>query len=133
MSLCESISSIYLAVGGNLLTDFTIFLSVLARALGAQSFGTTFTAFVTSLAPAWVAIDHQFAMNALEPLSWIGCALVLVRIIQTENPKLWMAFGMLAGLGLENKYSMAVFAFAPSPRENSRSLSVTIAWPSDTA
>jgi hypothetical protein len=89
-----------------------LLVAALARALGAQSFGTTFAAFVTSFAPVWVAIDHQFAMNALEPLFWIGCALVLVRIVQTENPKLWMAFGMLAGLGLENKYSMAVFAFA---------------------
>jgi 4-amino-4-deoxy-L-arabinose transferase-like glycosyltransferase len=89
-----------------------LLVAALARALGAQSFGTAFAAFVTALAPVWLAIDHQFAMNALEPLFWIGCALVLVRIIQTENPKLWMIFGMLAGLGLENKYSMAVFAFA---------------------
>jgi 4-amino-4-deoxy-L-arabinose transferase-like glycosyltransferase len=89
-----------------------LLVAALARALGARSFGTTFAAFVTSLAPVWVAIDHQFAMNALEPLFWIGRALVVVRIVQTENPKLWMAFGMLAGLGLENKYSMAAFAFA---------------------
>jgi len=89
-----------------------LLVAALARALGARSFGTTFAAFVTSLAPVWFVNDHQFAMNALEPLFWIGCALVLVRMVQTENPKLWMAFGMLIGLGLENKYSMAVFAFA---------------------
>jgi|SRR5271165_2958137 len=89
-----------------------LLVAALARALGAQRFGITFAAFVTSLAPVWFVTDHQFAMNALEPLFWIGCALVLVRTIQTENPKLWIAFGMLTGLGLQNKYSIAVFAFA---------------------
>jgi 4-amino-4-deoxy-L-arabinose transferase-like glycosyltransferase len=51
-------------------------------------------------------------MNAFEPLFATGCAFVLLRMIKTRNPKLWLAFGVLAGLGLENKYSIAVFAFA---------------------
>jgi len=33
-------------------------------------------------------------------------------MIKTQNPKLWLAFGAVAGLGLENKYSISVFAFA---------------------
>jgi hypothetical protein len=33
-------------------------------------------------------------------------------MIHTQNPKLWLAFGAIAGLGLENKYSIAIFAFA---------------------
>ena len=89
-----------------------LLVAALARALGTQTFGTTLAAFVTSLVPVWLAIDHQFAMNAIEPLFWIGSAFVLVRMIQTENPKLWIVFGVLVGLGLENKYTMAVFAFA---------------------
>jgi 4-amino-4-deoxy-L-arabinose transferase-like glycosyltransferase len=49
-----------------------LLVAALARALGAQSFGTAFAAFVTALAPVWLAIDHQFAMNALEPCSGSG-------------------------------------------------------------
>jgi hypothetical protein len=60
----------------------------------------------------WWVIDHQFAMNTFEPLFWTGCAYVMVRMMHTENPKLWLRFGAVAGLGLENKYSIAVFAFA---------------------
>jgi len=48
-------------------------------------------------------------MNAFEPLFWMGCAYLLIRIIKTGNPKLWIWFGMLAGVGLENKYSMLIF------------------------
>src|ERR1700683_3615100 len=51
-------------------------------------------------------------MNAFEPLFWTGCAFLLVRMTNTGNSRLWLAFGAVAGLGLENKYSIAVFAFA---------------------
>jgi hypothetical protein len=48
-------------------------------------------------------------MNAFEPLFWTGCAFILVRIIKTGDQRLWLWFGLVAGLGLENKYSMAVY------------------------
>jgi hypothetical protein len=51
-------------------------------------------------------------MNAFEPLFWMGCAYILIRMIKTGNQKLWLAFGALAGVGLENKHSMLIFGFA---------------------
>ncbi len=42
----------------------------------------------------------------------MGCAAVVIRIIKTGNQKLWLWFGVIAGIGLENKYSMAVFGLA---------------------
>jgi Dolichyl-phosphate-mannose-protein mannosyltransferase len=33
-------------------------------------------------------------------------------MIKAQNPRLWLLFGAIAGLALENKYSIAVFAFA---------------------
>jgi Dolichyl-phosphate-mannose-protein mannosyltransferase len=83
-----------------------------ARELGAERFGTALAAALAATPGVWYVIDHQFAMNALEPLLWTGCAFVLLRMIKTGNPRLWLAFGAIAGLGLENKYSIAAFAFA---------------------
>lgn len=83
-----------------------------ARELGASRFGTAFAALLAVTSAVWFVIDHQFAMNALEPLFWTGCACALLRMIKTDNPKLWVVFGAIAGLGLENKYSIAVFGFA---------------------
>ena len=57
-------------------------------------------------------IDHQFAMNAFEPLFWGGLAYVVLRIIKTRNTKLWLVFGAIAGVGLLNKYSLIIFASA---------------------
>ena len=51
-------------------------------------------------------------MNSIEPLLWMGCALVLIRMIRTGNVRLWVWFGVLAGIGLENKHTMLVFGFA---------------------
>ena len=83
-----------------------------ARELGARRFGTALAALLAATPAVWWVIDHQFAMNALEPLFWIGCAYVVLRIIRTGNTKLWIVFGAVAGLGLENKYSIAIFAMA---------------------
>jgi Dolichyl-phosphate-mannose-protein mannosyltransferase len=51
-------------------------------------------------------------MNAFEALVWIACAYVLIRIIKTTNEKLWIWFGLLAGIGLENKHSMLIWGTA---------------------
>jgi hypothetical protein len=56
--------------------------------------------------------DHFFSMNSFEPLFWMGCAWLLIRIVRTGDARLWLWFGVVAGLGLENKYSMGLFGFA---------------------
>src|SRR5262250_1464881 len=89
-----------------------VLTAAFARELGARSFGIALAAALAAVPGVWWAEDHQFAMNAFEPALWLGCAYVLLRVINTENPKLWLAFGCIAGIGLENKYSIAVFAFA---------------------
>ena len=88
-----------------------VLIAAFARELGARRFGTVLAAMLGATPAVWWVIDHQFAMNALEPLLWIGCAYAVLRMIKTENPKLWLAFGAIAGVGLENKYSIAIFAF----------------------
>jgi hypothetical protein len=89
-----------------------LLIAAFARELGARRFGTSLAAVLGATPGVWWAVDHQFAMNAFEPVLWTGCAYLVLRMINTENPKLWVAFGALAGVGLETKYSIAVFALA---------------------
>jgi hypothetical protein len=63
-------------------------------------------------APIYLILDDFFSMNAFEPLFWMGAALVLIRILNTGNQRLWLLFGVIAGLGLQNKHSMAFFGLA---------------------
>jgi hypothetical protein len=87
-----------------------ILTAAFARELGANKFGTALAAALAATPAVWYVNDHQFAMNAFEPLFWTGCAFAVARLIRTKNPKWWIAFGAIAGLGLENKYSIAAFA-----------------------
>jgi hypothetical protein len=89
-----------------------VLTTAFARELGARKFGTTFAAVLAATPGVWYVIDHQLAMNALESLFWTGCAFAILRMIHTGDPKWWLAFGAISGLGLENKYSVVVFAFA---------------------
>jgi 4-amino-4-deoxy-L-arabinose transferase-like glycosyltransferase len=57
-----------------------------------------------------LAVGNFFSMNAFEPLFWMGCVYLLIRIINRGSPTLWLWFGAVLGLGLENKHSTAFFA-----------------------
>ena len=84
----------------------------MACELGGKRFAQGFAAFTVLAAPAFLGVHNFLSMNAFEPLFWMGCAYVLIRIINTGNEKLWLWFGVLAGIGLENKHSMLIFGFA---------------------
>jgi len=89
-----------------------ILTAAFARELGAGRFGTVLAAALAATPGVWWVIDHQFAMNSLEPLLWGGLAFVVLRLINTAIPKLWLAFGAIAAVGLLNKYSIVIFAAA---------------------
>jgi len=95
-----------LAGGGKVLLT-----ALIARELGGQRFAQSLAALAILVAPGFLATDNFLSMNAFEPLFWTGCAFVLVRIIRTGNMKLWFWFGILAGIGIENKHSMLLFGF----------------------
>jgi hypothetical protein len=90
------------------------FTGLLARELDGGSFAQFLAALTILCAPAYLAFDSYFSMNALEPLLWLVCAWLIVRIVKSTEaePRLWLAFGLVAGIGLENKHSMLAFGFA---------------------
>src|SRR5215472_1859300 len=88
-----------------------VLTGMIARELGGTRFAQALATLCFVLAPGVLALDHFLSMNAFEPLFWMGCAYLVLRIMQTGNAKLWLCFGLLAGLGLENKHSMMIFGF----------------------
>jgi hypothetical protein len=97
------------AIAGLALVGLT---GAIARELGGGRFAQALAALCTACAGVYLIVDRIFTMNAFEPLFWMGCAWVVIRIVKTGDQKLWLWFGVLAGVGLENKYTMAVFGFA---------------------
>jgi 4-amino-4-deoxy-L-arabinose transferase-like glycosyltransferase len=85
---------------------------LLARELGGGKFAQFLAAVSLLCATAYLAFDSFFSMNAFEPLFWVLCAWIVVRILKGGRPQWWLAFGVVAGVGLENKHTMLVFGFA---------------------
>ena len=85
---------------------------LITRQFGGRRFAQILACVAVIIAPVYLGIDNFLSMNAFEPLFWMGCAYVAILIFKGGNPKLWLVFGALAGLGLENKYSMLFFGFA---------------------
>lgn len=97
------------ALAGAMLVALAI---LMARELGGGRFAQGLAGLCVLAAPVYLATDSILSMNAFEPLFWMGCIYVVIRIVNTGNSRLWLWFGVLAGLGLENKHSTAIFGFA---------------------
>ncbi|HEX4002836.1 MAG TPA: glycosyltransferase family 39 protein [Candidatus Acidoferrales bacterium] len=90
-----------------------VFLTgILAREFGARRYGQFLAASAILWAPAYFAFDSFLSMNAFEPLFWLVCAWIVARIVKGASPKWWLAFGAVAGIGIENKHTMILFGFA---------------------
>src|SRR5258708_7114346 len=85
-----------------------VLTGMIARELGGTQFAQGLAALCLVLAPGVLALDHFLSMNAFEPLFWMGCAYLVTRIIRTENAKLSLWFGVVAGGGAAARKSMPV-------------------------
>ncbi len=79
---------------------------LMARELGGGRYGQALTAAAVVIAPVYLAIDNSFSMNSFDQVFWALAGYTVIRILKGGNTKLWMLFGLVAGIGLLNKYSM---------------------------
>jgi hypothetical protein len=89
-----------------------VLAGAMARRLGGGRLAQGLAALAVLAAPIYMFFCTYLSMNSIEPLLWTGCALVVVRVIQTDDRRWWLAFGLIAGVGLLNKHTMIVFGAA---------------------
>ncbi len=53
-----------------------------------------------------------FSMDILDALWWSLGAYILIRLVRRDNPRLWVAFGLVAGIGLFTKLTIVFFLLA---------------------
>ena len=85
---------------------------VLAREMGGGRYAQSLAGLCALAAPIYLGMDSILTMNGFEALFWMGCVFLVVRIVRTGNSRLWLWFGVLAGLGIENKHSTLLFLAA---------------------
>lgn len=79
----------------------------LAREMGGGRFAQALAALAVVVVPVYLVGQSWLTDNAVEPLTWMGCIWLVVRAIHTGDGRYWFWFGVLSGLGFENKYSIA--------------------------
>jgi hypothetical protein len=83
--------------------------AVLARELGGRRFAVLLSAICAVVVPQYLSNGSLLGTNCLEPNLWMGCAYFAILAIKRTDPRYWLWFGVVAGLGMEEKYSIAVF------------------------
>jgi hypothetical protein len=86
-----------------------VITGLMARRLGAGSFGQGLAALSAAVSPMYLIFASFYSMNPFDLLFWTLGSYVILGILKNDAPKGWLLFGLVAGLGLENKLSMAFF------------------------
>ena len=92
------------------ISSVVVLTSLIAREFGGSRFALILSAVAVVIAPIYLSGGSLLTTNCLEPLLWMGC--VYFAILATKrDARYWLGFGMIAGLGLLEKYSIAIFGF----------------------
>jgi len=87
--------------------------AMVAKELGGGKRAQVLTA-VAAMFSASFAVASIFSMDVLDMLWWTVLAYLIVRIIKSKNQdrRLWIFFGIVAGIGLMTKLTIAFFLLA---------------------
>lgn len=83
-----------------------ILLGLIVRELGGGRFAVALAATSYVAGGVYLAIANYYSMNCFDHLFWAIAIYILIRILKGGDTRGWVVFGLIAGLGLENKYSM---------------------------
>jgi 4-amino-4-deoxy-L-arabinose transferase-like glycosyltransferase len=89
-----------------------ILTGIITARLGGNRAAQALACTAVLLAPIYLAIDNILSMNTVEHVIWLACILIVIEIANGASEKWWLAFGALAGIGLQNKHSMLFLGFA---------------------
>ena len=83
-----------------------VLTGLMARRLGAGTFGQGLAALAATVTPWYLIPSSTWTLNSFDTFFWVLGAYVIIGILKSENPKGWLVFGIVAGLGLLTKLSM---------------------------
>jgi hypothetical protein len=93
------------ALGSSVLLILT---AMIARELGGRSFAVILSAVTVLVAPIYLSDGGLLITNCLEPTLWMGCAYFAILAVKRSEPRYWLWFGVIAGIGMQEKYSISV-------------------------
>ena len=88
------------------------FTGILTKEIGGNKFAQLLAACSIAAMPVTMAFGGFYSMNAFEPLFAVLLLLIIVKMINSGNLKLWMYAGIVIGLGVMNKHTFVIFILA---------------------
>lgn len=87
-----------------------ILAAITARELGGGGRAMALSALATATAPLFLATGGLFQTVLFDQLWWALAILLVVRLVADRAaPRWWLAVGVVVGLGLQTKWTMALF------------------------
>jgi hypothetical protein len=102
----------------------TVVAGLMARQLGGGRLAQITTALAVAFSPVPLFEGTEFQYTSFDFLWWVLIAYFTIRLLQTDDPRWWLAIGACIGLGLETKYAIVFYiagilagvAFTPARR-----------------
>jgi 4-amino-4-deoxy-L-arabinose transferase-like glycosyltransferase len=88
----------------------TVLTGLMARELGGNRQTKIVAAIAASIAPMALILGSQIQYVTFDFLWSVVLAYLVIRLLKTENPRWWLGIGVVIGLGMMTKYTMAFFA-----------------------
>jgi 4-amino-4-deoxy-L-arabinose transferase-like glycosyltransferase len=83
-----------------------VIAAVTARELGAGRPGQIGASVAAACTSGILVAGHLLSTATFDLLAWALTALLVIRIVRRQDPRLWPLVGVLVGVGLENKWSI---------------------------
>lgn len=80
---------------------------LMARDLGGGRWARIFAAIAVALSPLPLFQATEFQYSSFDLLWWVLLAWCVIRLVRDDEPRWWLAIGIVAGLGMQTKYSIA--------------------------
>ncbi|HEY3091156.1 MAG TPA: glycosyltransferase family 39 protein [Jatrophihabitantaceae bacterium] len=89
-----------------------VLAAVMCRDLGGGRRAQAMTAVAVAASPGVLLAGHLLSTEVTDLLLWQVVLLLAVRALRDDRPKLWLAVGLVVGIGLQNKDLVGFLAVA---------------------
>ena len=90
-------------------TALVVVTGLMAREMGGGRVAQGLAALGTAVMVTFLATGSFFTMDVFDELWWGLAAYVFILLVSRENPKLWLLFGLITGIGVFTKLTMLFF------------------------
>src|SRR6266481_6537348 len=83
-----------------------ILAGLMAREMGGKRFAQVLAALAVAIGPVSLRAGALLQYVAFDYLWWVATAYLVIRLLRSDDPRLWLGIGAVVGLGMLTKYSM---------------------------